>query len=249
MRAHQIMSRSVITVTPGTPIVDAAKVMLRNHIGSLPVVDAAGKLVGIVTDGDFIRRAEIGTDRKPGRWLGLLVGRGRLNADFVRSHGRTVGEIMTPDPVTVDENATLPDIVRIIEGKHIRRLPVVSGDRLVGIVSYRDFVQPIADIASELPGPTPDDDLLRSQILDALGQAACKACRLNVLVRDGVAYLNGAVRDARERQAAIVAAKSVHGVKDVRDSMWIYPPAEEDLGGGDIVSLQEEPPTEDDQPL
>ncbi|MGJ4939946.1 CBS domain-containing protein [Bradyrhizobium sp. HKCCYLS1011] len=249
MRAHQIMSRSVITVTPGTPIVEAAKVMLRNHIGALPVVDTGGKLVGIVTDGDFIRRAEIGTARKRGRWLGLLVGRGRINADFIRSHGRAVCEIMTPDPVTVSENATLPEIVGLMERKHVKRLPVVSGNRLVGIVSYRDFVQAITDLATELPGPTPSDDILRGRILDALDRAACSIRRVNVVVRDSIASLNGAVRDAKERQAAVVAAKSVAGIKDVRDYMWVYPPPEEDFGGGDLVSLQEEPSTDDDQPL
>lgn len=249
MRAHEIMSRSVVTVTPGTPIVQAAKIMLRNHIGGLPVVDSEGKLIGIVTDGDFIRRAEIGTDRKRGRWLGLLVGRGRLNTDFVRSHGRSVSEIMTPNPATVGENATLAEIVGMMERKHVKRLPVVVGDRLVGIVSYRDFVQALTDLASRAPGPTPSDDILRQRILTALDQAACSTRRVNVMVRDGTASLHGAVHDDRERQAALVAARTVDGVKDVRDYMWLYPPAEQDLGGGDLVSLQEEPSTDDDQPL
>jgi CBS-domain-containing membrane protein len=98
MRAHQIMTRQVITIAVDAPIVDAANIMLDKHISGLPVVDEAGKLVGIVSQGDFIRRAEIGTQRKRGRWLKFLVGPGRAASDFVRERGRKVGEIMTPDP-------------------------------------------------------------------------------------------------------------------------------------------------------
>jgi CBS domain-containing protein len=249
MRAHQIMSRSVITVAPETPIVDAARLMLRHHISGLPVVNSAGQLVGIVSDGDFLRRAEIGTERRHGRWLSQLVGRGRIGVDFVHAHGRTVGEIMTPHPVTVNEDTALPEIVRTMEASNVRRVPVVSGERLVGMVTHTDFVQAIADLDSEVPGPTPCDDILRNEILAALEAAACRSCRFNVVVRDGIAHLSGAVRDDKERLTAVVAAKSVAGVKDVRDRMWLYPPPEEDLGGGDIASLQEEPSTDDDQPL
>ena len=74
MRAHQIMTRSVVTVTPDTTILEAANTMLQHHVSGLPVVDAAGKLVGIVSEGDFIRRGEIGTQRKRSRWLKFLMG-------------------------------------------------------------------------------------------------------------------------------------------------------------------------------
>src|SRR5690242_14839719 len=112
MRAFQIMTRNVITANPETPIIEAAKTMLRNHIGGLPVVDATGSLVGIVSDGDFIRRAELGTERPRGRWLGRLIGRNRLASDFVHAHGRKVGDIMTPHPATVTEDTPLEEIVR-----------------------------------------------------------------------------------------------------------------------------------------
>jgi CBS domain-containing protein len=249
MRAHQIMNRSVITVTPGTPIADAARIMLRNHIGGLPVVDAAGNLVGIISDGDFLRRADIGTERKRGRWLGLLLGRGRVGADFVHSHGCTVGNIMSRTPVTVTEDAALAEIAEIMESRNVKRLPVVSGDRLVGIVTHTDFVQTVADLAAAVPDPSTDDDALRSAILDALDRAACKPCRFNVMVHDGIARLSGAVRDDKERTTAVAVAGAVAGIKEVRDRLWVYPPPEEEFGGGDFVSLQTQPPTEDDQPL
>src|SRR5476651_358541 len=114
MRAHQIMTRPVITVTPQTTIVEAANTMLQRHVSGLPVVDAAGKLVGIVSEGDFIRRSEIGTQRKRGRWLKFILGPGRAASDFVHEQGRKVGEIMTPDPCTVEEDTTLEEIVELM---------------------------------------------------------------------------------------------------------------------------------------
>src|SRR5450756_1886793 len=110
MLAHQIMTQQVITVGADTSIVDAANTMLRHHISGLPVVDAASKLIGIISEGDFIRRAEIGTQRERGRSLRFLVGSNRIASDFVRAHGRKVGEIMTPDPFTVTEETPLEQV-------------------------------------------------------------------------------------------------------------------------------------------
>ena len=113
MRAHQIMTQHVISIGADASIVEAAKMMLRYHISGLPVVDASGHLVGIVSEGDFIRRAEIGTEPKRGRWLQFLIGTSRIAADFVHAHGRKVGEIMTPNPLTVAEDTPLDQIVQL----------------------------------------------------------------------------------------------------------------------------------------
>src|SRR5881392_3311324 len=101
MRAHQIMTRPVITVAPETAIVEAANTMLQRHVSGLPVVDAAGKLVGIISEGDFIRRSEIGTKRKRGRWLKFILGPGKAATDFIHEHGRKVAQIMTPAPLSI----------------------------------------------------------------------------------------------------------------------------------------------------
>src|SRR5450432_2143337 len=111
MRAHQIMTRQVITIAADAPIVDAASTMLQNHISGLSVVDKSEKLIGIISQGDFIRRAEIGTQRKRGSWLKFFVGPGRAASDFVHESGRKVEEVMTVDLYTVTEDATLEDIV------------------------------------------------------------------------------------------------------------------------------------------
>jgi CBS domain-containing protein len=147
MRAHEIMTPRVITVGADTTILEAANMMLRYHISGLPVVDTAGSLVGIVTEGDFIRRAETGTQHKRGRWLTFLAGADRVAGEFAHENGRKVGEIMTPNPLTVSEDTPLDQVVRIMESDNVKRLPVMRGDRMVGIVTRSDFVAAVAGLA------------------------------------------------------------------------------------------------------
>src|SRR5450432_2246764 len=177
MRVHQIMTPQVITASADTTIVEAVNTMLRHHIRALPVVDAAGKLVGIISEGDFIRRAETGTQRMRGRWLTLLAGTDQVAADFVHEHGRKVGEIMTRNPLTVTEEAQLDQVARIMQSNNVKHLPVVRGDRLVGIVSRSDFLAVVADLALIAPSPSGDDDDLREGVLAAVGQAVWRPCR------------------------------------------------------------------------
>jgi CBS domain-containing protein len=252
MRAHQIMTPQVITVGADTTIVEAANMMLRHHVSGLPVVDAAGKLIGIVSEGDFIRRAETATQHKRGRWLTFLAGADRVAADFAHEHGRKVGEIMTPNPLTVAEGTPLDRVVQIMESRNVKRLPVMRGDRMVGILTRSDFLAAVAGLARSAPGPSADDDHIRSKVVAAIAQAPWRPCRLNVTVHDGIVSLGGIIKKESARKAAIVAAENVGGVRKVQDHLCqapAYPPAEEDFGGGDFVSLQERPSTTDDEPL
>jgi len=224
MRAHQIMTRQVITVATCAPIVEAANTMLRNHISGLPVVDETGRLVGIISQGDFIRRAEIGTQRKRGRWLKLLLGPGKVASDFVHERGRKVGEIMTLDPCTVTEDATLEDVVRLMEQNNVKRLPVMRGDQLVGIVTRSNLLQAVAELAREIPDPTADDDHIRNHIITSIEKTDWGPFGLGVIVRNGNVYLSGVITNERSRQAAIVAAENVSGVRKVHDHLcWVEP--------------------------
>lgn len=222
MRAHQIMTRSVISVTPNTTIVEAANMMLQRHISGLPVVDEAGKLAGIVSEGDFLRRSEIGTQRKRGRWLKFILGPGKSASDFVHEHGRKVSEIMTTSPVTITEDTSLAEIANLMERNNIKRLPVVRGDKLVGIVSRANLLQAVASLAKEVPDPTADDDHIRNRIIDALEKNDWCPFGLNVLVSDGIVHLSGVITEERSRQAAVIAAENVEGVKKVHDHLcWV----------------------------
>ncbi|PAY10585.1 MULTISPECIES: CBS domain-containing protein [Bradyrhizobium] len=219
MRAHQIMARHVITVGTEASILDAAKLMMDHHISGLPVVDAAGKLVGILSETDFLRRSEIGTQRSRPRWLRFLLGSGSAATDFVHERGRKVGEIMSYDPITVTEQTPLPDLVELMEKKSIKRLPVMRDRQLVGIVTRSDLLRAVASVAHEIPDPTADDKHIHDRIVRALDAANWCPLGLQVSVRNGVVHLRGIIMDERARQAAIVAAENAAGVKEVHDHL------------------------------
>jgi len=222
MRAHQIMTRPVIAVTPETTIVEAANIMLQKHVSGLPVVDATGKLVGIVSEGDFIRRSEIGTQRKRGRWLRFILGPGRSASDFVHEHGRKISEVMTRSPLTITEDTALDEIVELMEKNNVKRLPVIRADKVVGIVSRANLLQAVASLAREVPDPTADDDHIRNRVIDAMEKNDWCPFGLSVIVKDGIVHLSGVITEERSRQAAVVAAETVQGVKQVHDHLcWV----------------------------
>ncbi len=249
MRAYEIMTPQVITVTPETSVSDAARLMLRHHISGLPVLDAKGRLIGIVSEGDFLRRAETGTQRRRSRWLSYLAGVDRTAIEFAREAGRRVGDVMTPDPLTATEDMWLDEVARIMESRKVKRLPIMRKDQLVGIITRSDFLIPIADMARQIADASVDDAQLRGEVQAALQKASWRPCRLSVAVRDGVVSLRGIASKESARRAAIIAAQNVPGVRKVHDHLTVHPPPEEDFGGGDFVSLQEQPSTADDEPL
>ncbi len=223
MRAHQIMTRKLITVKADTSIREAADLMLQHHISGLPVVGEAGKLLGIVSEGDFMRRSEIGTQGPRIRWLDFLMGAGKSAEDFVHAYGRKVGEIMTRDDLfTVTEDMPLEQLVRLMERENVKRLPVLRGDALVGIVTRSDLLRAVASLARDVPDPTADDDHIRIRVISTIEQNEWRPLQLGVTVREGIVHLSGMITDERFRQAAIVAAENVPGVKLVHDHLYLF---------------------------
>jgi CBS domain-containing protein len=223
MRAHHVMTRNVVMVKVDTPIRDAANLMLEHHISGLPVVDDAGRVIGMLSEGDFIRRSEIGTQRPRIRWLDFLMGLGKVAQDFVREHGRKVGEIMTQDEIySATEDMPLDELVRLMERHDIKRLPVVRGDTLVGIVTRTDLLRAVASLARDVPDPTADDDHIRRRVIATIEKHDWQPVQLGVTVRDGIVHLSGMITDERFRQAAIVAAENISGVKLVHDHLHFF---------------------------
>ena len=224
MKAREIMSLEVVSVSPDASILEAVRLMLQNRISGLPVVDRQGTLVGVVTEGDFLRRAETGTQRKRARWIEFFMGQGPSADEYVRTHGRKVADVMTPTPITITEDTRLDDIVNLMEQRAVKRLPVARQGRVVGIVSRANLLHALASVVGELPASATTDVTIREQIMSALGNKAWSPRDFNVVVRDGVVELWGEILDERERGAAKIAAENVAGVKAVKDHLvWGEP--------------------------
>ena len=142
MKAGEVMTRNVVSIGTDASVADMVKLMFDNRISGLPVVDDQGGLVGIVTEGDCLRRAEIGTERKRPRWLELLIGPGRLADEYIHTHSRKVAEVMTQSPITITEDTSLEEVVHLMESRRIKRLPVVRNGKVVGIVSRANWCTP-----------------------------------------------------------------------------------------------------------
>jgi CBS domain-containing protein len=223
MKAHDVMTWGVISIEADAPVMRAVRLMLQNRISGLPVVDGGGKLIGMVTEGDFLRRGELGTQRRRPRWLEFLIGPGRLAAEYVRACGRKVHEIMTPSPYSIRIDTPLEEIVRLMERHRIKRLPVVEGGKPVGMVSRANLLHGLASLAREATPPADGDTAIRDKIIAECARQPW-APQINVVVRNGVVELWGTITDERERQAFIVAAENVTGVKAVNDHLaWVDP--------------------------
>jgi len=223
MQVKDVMTKNVISVPPDESALVAARLMLQNHISGLPVIDKEGGLMGIVTEGDFLRRSEIGTQRQRSKWLEFIVGPGRLAQEYVHTSGRKVEEIMTPDPRFVGEDDSLETVVEMMQRCRVKRLPVMRKGRLVGIVSRANLMQALATLDREAPQSAGPDWSIRGAILAELGKQRW-APHVNVVVRNGVAELWGAIMDERERRGLIVLVENVPGVKQVHDHLvWVEP--------------------------
>ncbi len=226
MRAADVMARSVVTVDPGARLADAVRLMLDRKISGLPVVDGGGELVGLLTEGDLLRRAETGTERRRPRWLEFLRGPGKQAEDYVHAHGRKVEEIMTRQVATLGEDVSLEEVVSLMENKRIRRVPVVADGQLKGIVSRADLLRALySELTQDAPAPA-GDTAIREQVVEELRRRNWNArTQVSVVVADGVVHLKGFTYDLRERDAMRVAAENISGVKEVRDDIDYLDPS------------------------
>jgi len=225
MKAEDVMTRAVITIDPDATVLQAARLMLQHHISGLPVVDKDGRLVGVLSEGDFLRRRETKTERKRSRWLEFLMGPGRMAAEYSHSHGSKVSEVMTTDVQSVEEVAPLEDIVALMERKRIKRVPVLCGGELVGIVTRSNLMRAMVSLARGAPAVAKGDAAIRDRLLAEFKKEAwAPIATVDVQVTDGVVELWGAVFDERQREALRVAAENIPGVKAVKDNLsWIEP--------------------------
>jgi CBS domain-containing protein len=226
MRALDVMTVDPVFISPDASIVEAIRVMLQRKFSGLPVVDSTGTLVGIITEGDLLRRTETGTQRKRPRWIEFLIGSGKLANEYVHASGRVVREVMTYDVRTVTEDTPLDEIVQKMERYQIKRLPVVRGGKLVGIVTRANLLRALASVVGQTkPIAAGDDASIRARIYAELRkQPWVPANMLDIVVRDGIAHLWGVLLDERQREAIYVVAENTPGVKGIEDHLvWVEP--------------------------
>ena len=219
MHAIDVMTAPVITAGPNANVLEIVNLMLDNKISAVPIEDVNGELVGLVSEGDLIRRTELGARDYSSWWLSAIGGTISLAEDFVKSHGMRACEIMSTDVVTVKEDARLWEIAELLEKKKIKRVPVLRDGHVIGIVSRANLLQALAALREERQTqPSGGDRGIRDKLLEVIGRERWSdASHLNVVVLDGIVHFWGLVHSTAERDALIVAAEEIPGVKGVVD--------------------------------
>ncbi len=220
MIARDVMTRKLISVAPNATIAEAVALMLDHGISGLLVMDHSGTLVGVVTEGDLLRRDELGTGRRRSWWLRLIASPGRQAADFTRTHGRKVSDVMTKDVITVDVHSALDEVVGLMEEHRIKRVPVLDGSKVVGLVSRADLLRALSVIVRERSAIKAGDPVIRNRILDALeSEPWAPRATVNVTVVHGAVDLWGTISTEQERRALCVLAENTSGVNKVIDHL------------------------------
>lgn len=217
MQAADVMTTHVVFVAPETPVAEVARCLIERRISAVPVIRPDGGLVGIVSEGDLMRRAEMGTERHPARWLADDRAR-----DYAKSHGPVARDVMTRDVVTATEETSLEDVATMLERYRIKRVPVVRAGSVVGIVSRADLLHGLVALQRGPSAPA-SDRRLRTLVMQAAAASGSDLLYVNVVVAAAVVELWGGVRSQAQKEAIGIAAASVPGVKAVEDHLWVLP--------------------------
>src|SRR5262245_7030529 len=219
MKARDVMVSPVVTIKSTASVQDAARLLLEHRISAVPVVDDNAKVVGIISEGDLIRRAESDTTRRRSWWLRLLTDERALAAEYVKTHAVKIADIMTRQPITATPETPLHEIATLLEKNSIKRVPILENGELVGIVSRANLVQAMATSGSKLEIPVADETIRDKLLAHLQAQPWAHTSLLNVTVSDGVIDLWGFAGSEAERKAVRVAAEATPGVRAVNDHL------------------------------
>ncbi|MER8781222.1 CBS domain-containing protein [Mesorhizobium sp. M1006] len=225
MQAAAIMSKPVVGIDPSASIAEAAGLMLSKKVSGLPVIRSDGRLVGIVSEGDFLRRGELGTERKRSHWLELLISPGKAADEYAHANGQRIEQVMSQDVVKASPTAPLAEVVELMTRHQVKRIPVVDAGKVVGIITRSDILRAMLSVLPGAATAAIDDEQIRENIVTELAtQKWAGNDLINVTVDNGVVKLGGAIFDERARQAAIIAAENIAGVKGVKDDLFCADP-------------------------
>jgi CBS domain-containing protein len=215
VKARDVMTQPALSVAPDTPLRDVAALMLERRISGVPVIDGAGRVLGVVSEGDFLRRPEIESDGPGSGWLRLFVSPQDKARDYLKTHGRTAADVMSTPALTVVSDASLATVARLMSANGVKRLPVLEDGRLVGIVTRADLLRAVYEYPAEPHGATSDEEIRRAitEILEKIDWAA--GAIVDVQVEQGIVQLRGSVDSDAQREALVLAARGVAGVRGV----------------------------------
>ncbi len=224
MFARDIMTTKVATVEPSMPVADCARLLLDKHISAAPVVDEKGTVLGIVSEGDLMRRIETHTEKRHSWWLELVSDPAVMARDFVKSTGKRVTDVMTKQVVAVREDTSLREIADILDKRRIKRVPVVKDGKLVGIVSRADLVRAMLLESEHKPSGNgvANDSYIRDQFLARLGNEPWgPRSFVNIVVKNGDVELYGFALSHDEARAIGLLAERLPGVKSVNNQVHV----------------------------
>ncbi|HSD41287.1 MAG TPA: CBS domain-containing protein [Burkholderiales bacterium] len=222
MKAKDVMTTTVVSVGPDTGVPEIARLLLERHISAVPVVDDAGRVIGMVSEGDLMRRPESETEGVASWWLALLAAESATR--YLKTHGLRAREVMTREVVSVTEDAPLEEIATLLERKHIKRVPVLRDGKLVGIVSRANLLHGLVARASRSSTPPASNPTaIREAVVAELRAAGLLTAYVNVVIADGTAQLWGGVESAVEAEAIALAAARTPGVDRVENNLFVLP--------------------------
>jgi CBS domain-containing protein len=222
-----VMTSDVITVDENATVQAAAQLMTEHRISALPVVDQNNRVIGMVSEGDLLHRAETGTERRHLWWLETGTSNDQLAAEYIKSHSGKVGDVMTRGVISVVEQTAVADIAVRLETHRIKRVPVLRNGKLVGIVSRANLVRALAMKGNGPPsGTEADDRAIRDKLVAELkAQKWAEVSSANITVKDGVVHLWSSYLSLsdRQRRALVLLAENTPGVRRVEDQMPSVP--------------------------
>lgn len=225
MNAADIMTTSVITVGPDTVVRDIAELLLSKRISAVPVIDEQQAVLGIVSEGDLMRRLEANSAERHSWWIENFFSENHDAEHYIKAHGRTAAEVMTRDVVTIGVEMPLQEIAATLERNHIKRVPVTENNRLVGIVSRANLLHGLTAGQMLEPEHSNDDRSIRDSLMHELSdEVGLVTGRINVTVDKGIVQLWGIVYSEKEKQAAELAAENTPGVRSVENFLGTIPP-------------------------
>jgi CBS domain-containing protein len=222
MQAQDVMTTVVATIDAGATVQEAATLMLERGVSALPVIDRKERVVGVISEGDLVRRTEIGTGAARSWWLQLLTD--STAQEYLKTHGTSVSDVMTSPAVSVRRATPLHEVARLMEKHRIKRVPVLESGRLVGVVSRADLVRRLAMTPARTAPRASSDRALRRQVLKEVAKTCVDTVYVNITVEGGTVHLWGGSRSAVDQKALRAAAKAVNGVRKVEDHTFVIPP-------------------------